>query len=133
VDKKLIDMDNASYGDNSKEMEELIKKSFADKLSNERRAKRLTQEKLAARAGVSEKYIGELENEKKSPTLMMISKIAKGLNINPAALVCNESCLKRERNMTVINEILLAQDPATIKKIEQVLKVVFGKNKSERR
>lgn len=53
--------------------------------------KRITQEELALRSGVSQGYIAYLERENisrdKSPRLETIEKIAKGLGICPLKLL----------------------------------------------
>jgi transcriptional regulator with XRE-family HTH domain len=48
--------------------------------------KGLTQIKLARLAGVSQSYLSEIENNKKSPTLRQLCKIADALNIEPDKL-----------------------------------------------
>lgn len=54
----------------------------ADNIRIERLRKRFSQEKLAEMAGVSTKYINMIENYKVNPTIVVIIKICRALNIN---------------------------------------------------
>lgn len=47
-----------------------------------RRARRLTQEQLAERAGLSYKFIGEIERGRGNPTLTTMSKLAEALGVS---------------------------------------------------
>lgn len=52
-----------------------------------RRARGLSQEELALRAGVNRGYMGKLENAKYAASLDMLEKIATALSVDPSALV----------------------------------------------
>lgn len=54
---------------------------FGGSLKQLRRAKRLTQEQLAERAGLSYKFIGEVERGKGNPTLTTLSVISEALGV----------------------------------------------------
>jgi transcriptional regulator with XRE-family HTH domain len=58
-----------------------ILKQFGDKVRAERTRLGLSQEELAARAGVHRTYIGMIERGEKNITLENIEKIAKALSI----------------------------------------------------
>lgn len=47
----------------------------------------MTQEKLAARAGVSRNYISLLELNQKSPTVQMLFKLCKVLKVRPSVVI----------------------------------------------
>lgn len=55
---------------------------FGEKVRAERLKQNLSQEKLAAKAGVHRTYIGMIERAEKNITLGNIEKIAKALKIN---------------------------------------------------
>lgn len=57
---------------------------FGHKVRSERTRLGLSQEKLAARAGVHRTYIGMIERAEKNITLENIEKIAKALKIGIA-------------------------------------------------
>jgi len=59
--------------------ETLIK--FGNKVREERLKRNLSQEELAARAGVHRTYIGMIERAEKNITLENIEKIASALNL----------------------------------------------------
>jgi Predicted transcriptional regulator with C-terminal CBS domains len=54
-------------------------------LKERRSSKRLTESQLAKKIGVTEGYISKLENhpEKCNPTVNLILKLSRELNINP--------------------------------------------------
>lgn len=78
---------------------------FKLKIREIRLKKRITQEELSYRSGVSQGYISYLERDNiardKSPTLEIIEKIAKGLNVCPLILLgCNcLNCKKQKRGL----------------------------------
>jgi len=59
---------------------------FGQKVREERTKLGLSQEKLAARAGVHRTYIGMIERAEKNITLENIGKIARALKISIADL-----------------------------------------------
>ncbi len=59
---------------------------FGDRVRKERRKQGLSQEELAARAGLHRTYIGMIERAEKNITLENIAKIASGLGIKVADL-----------------------------------------------
>ncbi|MBA7493503.1 hypothetical protein ES702_04062 [subsurface metagenome] len=59
-----------------------VLKQFGDKVREERLKKGLSQEELAAKAGVHRTYIGMIERAEKNITLKNIEKIANALGIS---------------------------------------------------
>jgi len=55
---------------------------FGNKVRDERKKLGISQEELAARAGVHRTYIGMLERAEKNITLENIDKICKALGLN---------------------------------------------------
>lgn len=55
---------------------------FASKVKMLREAKGLSQEKLAAEAGLHRTYIGMVERLERNPSLVCIHKIARGLGVS---------------------------------------------------
>lgn len=60
---------------------------FGQRVQEIRKARNLSQEKLAELAGVHRTYIGMIERAEKNITLLNIAKIAKALNVNISILV----------------------------------------------
>jgi transcriptional regulator with XRE-family HTH domain len=52
-----------------------------------RRERRLSQEELASLANINRNYIGMIERQENSPTIEMIERIAKALEVEPAQLL----------------------------------------------
>lgn len=61
-------------------MHEPILKIFAYNVQHLRKEKKLSQEKLAEKAGLHRTYIGMIERSEKNITLLNIEKIAKALD-----------------------------------------------------
>ena len=62
-------------------MSKTILEKFGEKVRKERRQKGLSQEELAARAGVHRTYIGMIERSEKNITLENIEKITTALGL----------------------------------------------------
>lgn len=62
--------------------EELITKTIANNIRQLRIEKGLSQEKLAADAGLHRTYIGMIERCEKKITVVCLSKIAEALGVN---------------------------------------------------
>lgn len=67
---------------------ELLEK-FGEKVREERFKKGLSQEELAAKAGVHRTYIGMIERGEKNITLLNIKKVAKALDLSIDKLLTN--------------------------------------------
>lgn len=64
-----------------------INVKFGEKIREERLKRNLSQEELAARAGVHRTYIGMIERAEKNITLENIEKLAKALGVPIEELV----------------------------------------------
>lgn len=60
---------------------------FGQKVRDERLKQNLSQEELAAKAGVHRTYIGMIERAEKNITLGNMEKLAKALNIKLSELI----------------------------------------------
>lgn len=68
-------------------MSKLILKKFGQMVRSERLKQNLSQEGLAAKAGVHRTYIGMIERAEKNITLLNIEKISKALGISISKLL----------------------------------------------
>ena len=68
-------------------MNKTILEKFGQKVRDERLKQNLSQEELAAKAGVHRTYIGMIERAEKNITLLNIEKISKALGINISKLL----------------------------------------------
>ena len=64
-----------------------IRKRFGAKIRELRRAKGLSQEELAFRAGIHRNYLGGVERGERNPALDNIAAIAKALDVTPGELL----------------------------------------------
>ncbi len=64
-----------------------LSRKFAANLRSLRTRRKLSQEVLAGKAGLSISYISMLEREQRSPPLDTLEAIAKALGVTPASLI----------------------------------------------
>ena len=63
-----------------------INYEFGKRIKYLRTLKKVSQEELAFRCNLNKNYLGDVERGKRNPTLMVIEKIASGLDISLAEL-----------------------------------------------
>ena len=68
-----------------------LREIVARNLRRLRHEKRLTQEELADRSGLSARYIGSVERAQMSPSVTVLGRIAEALEVDPAELVSGSS------------------------------------------
>ena len=68
-----------------------IREIFVENLRAARRAKGLSQEELAHRAGLDRTYISALERNVYNPTIDVVDRLADALGIDAAALLAKSS------------------------------------------
>jgi transcriptional regulator with XRE-family HTH domain len=64
-----------------------LAKALAMNLRKERRDRKLTQEELADRAGLSARYLGSIERADVSASVTVLGKLAEALRIDPCRLI----------------------------------------------
>ena len=67
--------------------------AVARRLRRFRHQSGLTQEELAARAGLNRNYIGMIEREENSPTVDTLEKLAAVLNIEPKLFFADDELI----------------------------------------
>lgn len=60
---------------------------FGENVRRIRRAKDLSQEELAHRAGCHRTYISEVEGTGRNPTIKVVGRIAEALEVSPGTLL----------------------------------------------
>lgn len=97
-----------------------------------RKSKGMTQEQLAEKVNVSGSYIGYLERGKKSPSLILLEKIACILNVDPATLLTSN---EEQINLELKKLIALLSDkrPEPIEFLNEVAVAYFKSLEAERR
>ncbi len=61
--------------------------ALGHEIRRHRKAKGLSQEKLAELAGLNRNYIGFVERAERSPRVMTIFRIARALDLHPGELI----------------------------------------------
>jgi transcriptional regulator with XRE-family HTH domain len=67
-----------------------MKKIFVFNMKKYRKKRQFSQEKLAEMLNTSTSYIGEIEINKKIPSMDMVEKIANALNVEPFRLFIDD-------------------------------------------
>jgi transcriptional regulator with XRE-family HTH domain len=61
--------------------------TFGKIISQLRQSAQLSQEELADRAGIHRTYVSQIERGLKSPTIVMLLKLSKGLETTPSKVM----------------------------------------------
>ncbi len=64
-----------------------LKQIVARNVRRLRNERGLTQEELSGMAGINRNYTGMIEREQRSPTVDMLEKLAKALQVDPVMLL----------------------------------------------
>ena len=64
-----------------------LKRAMAINVRRERNARKLTQEELADRAGLSARYLGSIERGTVSASVTVLGRIAQAFRIDPCELI----------------------------------------------
>ena len=68
-----------------------IRKEFGNAVRNLRLAKKWSQEDLAEASGLDRTYLSGIECGGRNPTLAVVAKIAKALDVSPSVLFGTEA------------------------------------------
>jgi transcriptional regulator with XRE-family HTH domain len=63
-----------------------VKRRFGARLRQLRKAQKLSQDKVALKAGIDRSYFGAVERGENNVTLVNISRLAEALEVEPAEL-----------------------------------------------
>jgi transcriptional regulator with XRE-family HTH domain len=66
-----------------------LKEIMATNVRRIRHAKELTQEELADKAGLSNRYLGSIERGKVSASVTVLGQIAEALRVDACDLICS--------------------------------------------
>jgi transcriptional regulator with XRE-family HTH domain len=64
-----------------------LKDALAINLRRARHARKVTQEELAERAGLSARYVGSIERGAVSASVSVLGRLAKALDVDPRELI----------------------------------------------
>lgn len=105
-------------------MDKVLKK-LGERIRELRKWRGLSQEKLAAKAGLHFTYIGDIERGKRNVAIENVSKIAKALEIELADLFRPDEAIEKKMRVDDITKLLKDRRPKELKLAERVLKAIF--------
>ncbi|WP_428561135.1 MAG: helix-turn-helix domain-containing protein [Solidesulfovibrio sp. DCME] len=99
-----------------------ILKIFGKRLRSLRRAKDMTQEQVAERAGLSLQSVGEIERGRGNPTLVNVERLSEALSVELTELFdLGDVKMTREQ---AVQEILARLEGATEEQVRALLTMV---------
>ena len=102
------------------------KKLLGARIREIRKRRRLSQEKLAERAGISAQYISNIERGRENPTLDLLLRLADSLRVSLGDMCDFESLEDRRKVRAAIQQMLRTGDPERLRVAFKVLKDVLG-------
>lgn len=92
-----------------------------------RKIRKLSQEALAERAGISAQYVSNIERGKENPTLDMLFTLADALKVTLAEMCDYETVqtMDRQRLHSLLRDLLKTADPERLRTAVKILKVVL--------
>ena len=79
-------------------MKMTVELAFGREVKQARDAIRKSQETLAFEAGIHRTYVSQLERGQKSPTLAVIVRLARALNVQPSELIRRVEAILEQGN-----------------------------------
>lgn len=98
---------------------------FGENLRRCRQRAGLTQEACAELAEISAKYLGTLERSEQSPTLRVIARLAKALDVEVAELLSFAEATPDYEHIMNINGILKTTNSEALRKLSIILSIIF--------
>ncbi|MBQ0040363.1 MAG: helix-turn-helix transcriptional regulator [Treponema sp.] len=93
-----------------------LQEIFISNLKKFRKVKNITQEKLAELCETETAYIGQIETNRRFPSINLIEKISAALNVEPYLLFKPEECEDDNKIAEISNKIMKAME-TDIKKV----------------
>ena len=82
------------------------KKLLGSRIKEIRKRQRLSQEKLAERAGISAQYVSNIERGRENPTLDLLLRLADALKVSLGEMCDFESLEDRRKVRAAIQQML---------------------------
>lgn len=107
----------------------MLRNKIAYRLRELRKAKKLSQQKLAERAGISYQYLGNLERSEASATLDSLEKLVRALGCTPGELLAADEVL----GMKEVHELLAdVPEKARVHLLSAMRHVILAVNEASR-
>ena len=108
-------------------------RSIGENIRKYRKTKKMTQETLAERAGLSVNYIGSIERGEKLPSLETFIVILNQLGVTADCILQDVVQANYELKMSLLNEKLSVLSPDQRATVEDVVDVLIRRLKNGRR
>lgn len=108
-------------------------RSIGENIRKYRKTKKMTQETLAERAGLSVNYIGSIERGEKLPSLETFIVILNQLGVTADCILQDVVQANYELKMSLLNEKLSVLSPYQRATVEDVVDVLVRRLKNGRR
>ena len=108
-------------------------RSIGENIRKYRKTKKMTQETLAERAGLSVNYIGSIERGEKLPSLKTFIVILNQLGVTADCILQDVVQANYELKMSLLNEKLSVLSPDQRATVEDVVDVLVRRLKNGRR
>lgn len=108
-------------------------RSIGENIRKYRKTKKMTQETLAERAGLSVNYIGSIERGEKLPSLETFIVILNQLGVTADCILQDVVQANYELKMSLLNEKLSVLSPDQRATVEDVVDVLVRRLKNWRR
>ena len=108
-------------------------RSIGENIRKYRKTKKMTQETLAERAGLSVNYIGSIERGEKLPSLETFIVILNQLAVTADCILQDVLQANYELKMSLLNEKLSVLSPDQRATVEDVVDVLVRRLKNGRR
>lgn len=108
-------------------------RSIGENIRKYRKTKKMTQETLAERAGLSVNYIGSIERGEKLPSLETFIVILNQLGVTADCILQDVVQANYELKMSLLNEKLSVLSPDQRVTVEDVVDVLVRRLKNGRR
>ncbi len=92
------------------------------RLRNLRKTRGLTLERLAEKASVDEKYLGNIERGKENPSIATLEKLAGALSVKINQILCFEHELRGERSLR--RRIMQVLEKCDERELQLILKLI---------
>ncbi len=105
-----------------------IAQSLGQRIRELRNEKRMSQEELSFKAGISAAHLGQIERATKNPTIDTVAKIAAALNVPITSLFTDNPSTTAQTNATVgkINAYLCTMTEDEQRDLLRIIRIFHG-------
>lgn len=108
-------------------------RSIGENIRKYRKVRKLTQEGLAERTGLSVNYIGSIEWGEKLPSLETFIEIVNQLGVSADCILQDVVCANYDLKVSMLNEKLVGLDPEQRTMVDGVVDVMVLHMRRDRR